>query len=145
MLWVSFKGFFFPFHFLLISFFCHLLTGHHSFFKIRYKNTLLQNVEITWTVSLACLLETLTAAGVSCRGGQSCKENYITTVIALSLCPHSTLWCFRCGQRWECKQGSVQGQWLWSFKQTQQCLSVHHLSFYNISRGEKSNVSNGWE
>lgn len=46
-------------------------------------------MEITWTVSLACLLETLTAAGVSCRGGQSCKENYITTMIALSLCPHS--------------------------------------------------------
>lgn len=41
---------------------------------------------ITWTVSLACLPETLTAAGVSYRGGQSRKKNYITTVSALSLC-----------------------------------------------------------
>lgn len=41
---------------------------------------------ITWIVSLACLLETLTAAGVSCRGGQSSEENYITTVKALLLC-----------------------------------------------------------
>ncbi|CAF92705.1 unnamed protein product, partial [Tetraodon nigroviridis] len=53
-------------------------------------------------------------------------------------------WCVlqgRCCQRWECKQGSLQDQWLWSFKQTQQCLSIHHLSFYNISRGEKNNIT----
>uniref|UniRef100_A0A3B4BA67 Sema domain-containing protein n=1 Tax=Periophthalmus magnuspinnatus TaxID=409849 RepID=A0A3B4BA67_9GOBI len=36
-------------------------------------------------------------------------------------------WCVlegRCGQRWECRRGSVHGHWLWSFNQTQQCLSI---------------------
>uniref|UniRef100_A0A671U349 Plexin-B1 n=1 Tax=Sparus aurata TaxID=8175 RepID=A0A671U349_SPAAU len=50
-------------------------------------------------------------------------------------------WCVlegRCGQRWECQRGSVPGQWLWSFNQTQQCLSIQHLSLYNISRGEET-------
>lgn len=51
----------------------------------------------------------------------------------------------RCGQRWECQRGSVQGQWLWSFNQTQQCLSIQHLSLYNISREEKTDVSQGQE
>ncbi|KAM4563998.1 plexin-B1 isoform 2-T2 [Odontesthes bonariensis] len=53
-------------------------------------------------------------------------------------------WCVlegRCGQRWECQRGSVQGQWLWSFNQTQQCLGVQHLSLYNISRGEKTDMA----
>ncbi|XP_061910627.1 plexin-B1 isoform X2 [Entelurus aequoreus] len=53
-------------------------------------------------------------------------------------------WCVlegRCGQRWECRQGSVRGQWLWSFNQTQQCLSIQHLSLYNISRGEKTDIT----
>uniref|UniRef100_A0A667XK98 Plexin-B1 n=1 Tax=Myripristis murdjan TaxID=586833 RepID=A0A667XK98_9TELE len=53
-------------------------------------------------------------------------------------------WCVlegRCGQRWECQRGSLQGHWLWSFDQKQQCLSVQHLSLYNISRGEKTDVS----
>ncbi|XP_061829857.2 plexin-B1 isoform X1 [Nerophis lumbriciformis] len=53
-------------------------------------------------------------------------------------------WCVlegRCGQRWECRQGSVKGQWLWSFNQTQQCLSIQHLSLYNISRGEKTDIT----
>ncbi|XP_041860187.1 plexin-B1-like isoform X2 [Melanotaenia boesemani] len=53
-------------------------------------------------------------------------------------------WCVlegRCGQRWECQRGSVQGQWLWSFNQTQQCLSIQHLSLYNISRGEKTDIA----
>uniref|UniRef100_A0A3Q2DRF4 Plexin b1a n=1 Tax=Cyprinodon variegatus TaxID=28743 RepID=A0A3Q2DRF4_CYPVA len=52
-------------------------------------------------------------------------------------------WCVlegRCGQRWECQRGSLQGQWLWSFNQTQQCLSIQRLSLYNISRGEKADV-----
>uniref|UniRef100_A0A8D0DBG6 Plexin-B1 n=1 Tax=Sander lucioperca TaxID=283035 RepID=A0A8D0DBG6_SANLU len=55
-------------------------------------------------------------------------------------------WCVlegRCGQRWECQRGSVQGQWLWSFNQMQQCLSIQHLSLYNISRGEKTDVMQG--
>uniref|UniRef100_A0A3Q2GBZ6 Plexin-B1 n=1 Tax=Cyprinodon variegatus TaxID=28743 RepID=A0A3Q2GBZ6_CYPVA len=53
-------------------------------------------------------------------------------------------WCVlegRCGQRWECQRGSLQGQWLWSFNQTQQCLSIQRLSLYNISRGEKIALS----
>ncbi|XP_077370888.1 plexin-B1 isoform X2 [Festucalex cinctus] len=53
-------------------------------------------------------------------------------------------WCVlegRCGQRWECRRGSVKGQWLWSFNHTQQCLSIQHLSLYNISRGEKTNIT----
>ncbi|XP_019743599.1 plexin-B1-like isoform X3 [Hippocampus comes] len=53
-------------------------------------------------------------------------------------------WCVlegRCGQRWECRRGSIKGQWLWSFNHTQQCLSIQHLSLYNISRGEKTNIT----
>ncbi|CAN9515862.1 unnamed protein product [Ophioblennius macclurei] len=53
-------------------------------------------------------------------------------------------WCVlegRCGQRWECQRGSARGQWLWSFNQTQQCLAIQHLSLYNISRGEKTDIS----
>ncbi|XP_061637326.1 plexin-B1 isoform X2 [Phyllopteryx taeniolatus] len=53
-------------------------------------------------------------------------------------------WCVlegRCEQRWECRRGSVKGQWLWSFNHTQQCLSIQHLSLYNISRGEKTNIT----
>ncbi|KAM6982886.1 plexin-B1 [Tautogolabrus adspersus] len=53
-------------------------------------------------------------------------------------------WCVlegRCGQRWECQRGSEQGQWLWSFNQTQQCLGIQHLSLYNISRGEETDIT----
>uniref|UniRef100_A0A3Q3XND1 Sema domain-containing protein n=1 Tax=Mola mola TaxID=94237 RepID=A0A3Q3XND1_MOLML len=53
-------------------------------------------------------------------------------------------WCVlegRCGKHWECQRRSVQGQWLWSFNQTQQCLSIQHLSLYNISRGEKTDIT----
>ncbi|KAJ0064660.1 hypothetical protein NL108_011519, partial [Boleophthalmus pectinirostris] len=53
-------------------------------------------------------------------------------------------WCVlegRCGQRWECGRGSVHGHWLWSFNQTQQCLSIQQLSLYNISRGEKTEIT----
>ncbi|XP_077458372.1 plexin-B1-like isoform X3 [Stigmatopora argus] len=53
-------------------------------------------------------------------------------------------WCVlegRCGQRWECRRGSDKGQWLWSFNHTQQCLSIQHLSLYNISHGETTNIS----
>ncbi|XP_020560087.2 plexin-B1 isoform X2 [Oryzias latipes] len=53
-------------------------------------------------------------------------------------------WCVlegRCGQRWECQRGSVHGQWLWSFNQTQQCLSIQHLNLYNISLGEITGVA----
>lgn len=53
-------------------------------------------------------------------------------------------WCVlegRCGQRWECQRGSVQGHWLWSFNQTQQCLSIQQLSLYNISRGERTDIT----
>ncbi|KAK7884780.1 hypothetical protein WMY93_027903 [Mugilogobius chulae] len=53
-------------------------------------------------------------------------------------------WCVlegRCGQRWECRRGSVHGHWLWSFNQTQQCLSIQQLSLYNISRGEMTEIT----
>ncbi|XP_031732799.1 plexin-B1-like isoform X2 [Anarrhichthys ocellatus] len=53
-------------------------------------------------------------------------------------------WCVlegRCGQLWECQRGSVRGQWLWSFNQTQQCLGIQRLSLYNISRGEKTDIT----
>ncbi|KAM9856306.1 plexin-B1-like [Aulostomus maculatus] len=53
-------------------------------------------------------------------------------------------WCVlegRCGQRQECQRGSVNSQWLWSFNKTQQCLSIQHLSLYNISRGEKTDIT----
>ncbi|KAJ0036589.1 hypothetical protein NQD34_005266 [Periophthalmus magnuspinnatus] len=53
-------------------------------------------------------------------------------------------WCVlegRCGQRWECRRGSVHGHWLWSFNQTQQCLSIQQLSLYNISRGVKTEIT----
>uniref|UniRef100_A0A7N6FCS9 Plexin-B1 n=1 Tax=Anabas testudineus TaxID=64144 RepID=A0A7N6FCS9_ANATE len=45
-------------------------------------------------------------------------------------------WCVlegRCGQRRECQRGSLQGQWLWSFNQTQQCLSIQHLKLDGMS------------
>lgn len=61
------------------------------------------------------------------------------TVCAVSV-PLTLLRYFRCGQRWECQRGSLQGHWLWSFNLTQQCLSVQHLSLYNISLGEKTDV-----
>uniref|UniRef100_A0A8C7CZR0 Plexin-B1 n=1 Tax=Oncorhynchus kisutch TaxID=8019 RepID=A0A8C7CZR0_ONCKI len=47
-------------------------------------------------------------------------------------------WCVlegRCGQRSQCSRGALQGQWLWSFDQQQQCLSIQSLSLYNISLG----------
>lgn len=53
-------------------------------------------------------------------------------------------WCVlegRCGQSWECRRGSVHGHWLWSFNQSQQCLSIQQLSLYNISRGEKTEIT----
>lgn len=78
------------------------------------------------------------------------KKSQCATECCLASCPPSSfpvyltsLWHFRCGQRWECQRGSVQGQWLWSFNQTQQCLSIQHLSLYNISRGEKTDVIQG--
>uniref|UniRef100_A0A665TAT4 Plexin-B1 n=1 Tax=Echeneis naucrates TaxID=173247 RepID=A0A665TAT4_ECHNA len=39
----------------------------------------------------------------------------------------------------------VHEQWLWSFNQTQQCLSIQNLSLYNISRGEITDVILGRE
>uniref|UniRef100_A0A8C7NFS0 Plexin-B1 n=1 Tax=Oncorhynchus mykiss TaxID=8022 RepID=A0A8C7NFS0_ONCMY len=50
-------------------------------------------------------------------------------------------WCVlegRCGQRSQCSRGALQGQWLWSFDQQQQCLSIQSLSLYNISLGVKT-------
>uniref|UniRef100_A0A665TAN6 Plexin-B1 n=1 Tax=Echeneis naucrates TaxID=173247 RepID=A0A665TAN6_ECHNA len=51
-------------------------------------------------------------------------------------------WCVLEGRyRWECQRGSLQEQWLWSFNQTQQCLSIQNLSLYNISRGEITDIT----
>uniref|UniRef100_A0A673IQ08 Plexin-B1 n=1 Tax=Sinocyclocheilus rhinocerous TaxID=307959 RepID=A0A673IQ08_9TELE len=43
-------------------------------------------------------------------------------------------WCVldgRCGMRSDCRLGSVEGHWLWSFDEQQQCLRVESLSQYN--------------
>uniref|UniRef100_A0A8C7D1X2 Plexin-B1 n=1 Tax=Oncorhynchus kisutch TaxID=8019 RepID=A0A8C7D1X2_ONCKI len=53
-------------------------------------------------------------------------------------------WCVlegRCGQRSQCSRGALQGQWLWSFDQQQQCLSIQSLSLYNISLGVKTDIA----
>ncbi|XP_055747345.1 plexin-B1-like isoform X2 [Salvelinus fontinalis] len=52
-------------------------------------------------------------------------------------------WCVlegRCGQRSQCSRGALQGQWLWSFDQQQQCLSIQSLSLYNISLGVETDI-----
>uniref|UniRef100_A0A673LCD2 Plexin-B1 n=1 Tax=Sinocyclocheilus rhinocerous TaxID=307959 RepID=A0A673LCD2_9TELE len=49
-------------------------------------------------------------------------------------------WCVldgRCGMRSDCRLGSVEGHWLWSFDEQQQCLRVESLSQYNASLGEQ--------
>lgn len=144
-----------------------LNTDPHLSVVLRSRSVRWQNVEITWTVSPVCPPEIPTVAGVCWREGASLwilvlfkrgkdKSNggetanalmHITSSVLVSL----TFCCCRCGQRWECQRGSLQGQWLWSFNQAQQCLSIQHLSFYNISRGEKTDVmqgrewGNGWD
>uniref|UniRef100_A0A673ZLT6 Plexin-B1 n=1 Tax=Salmo trutta TaxID=8032 RepID=A0A673ZLT6_SALTR len=53
-------------------------------------------------------------------------------------------WCVlegRCGQRSQCSRGALQGQWLWSFDQQQQCLSIQSLSLYNISLGVETDIA----
>uniref|UniRef100_A0A4W5N545 Plexin-B1 n=1 Tax=Hucho hucho TaxID=62062 RepID=A0A4W5N545_9TELE len=53
-------------------------------------------------------------------------------------------WCVlegRCGQCSQCSRGALQDQWLWSFDQQQQCLSIQSLSLYNISRGEETDIA----
>uniref|UniRef100_A0A673IMB6 Plexin-B1 n=1 Tax=Sinocyclocheilus rhinocerous TaxID=307959 RepID=A0A673IMB6_9TELE len=52
-------------------------------------------------------------------------------------------WCVldgRCGMRSDCRLGSVEGHWLWSFDEQQQCLRVESLSQYNASLGEQKQV-----
>ncbi|XP_028680882.1 plexin-B1 isoform X1 [Erpetoichthys calabaricus] len=52
-------------------------------------------------------------------------------------------WCVlkgRCGRRSECRRSESPGQWLWSYDQQQQCLTVQSLSPSNISREEKRNI-----
>ncbi|CAB1330212.1 unnamed protein product [Coregonus sp. 'balchen'] len=46
-----------------------------------------------------------------------------------------------CGQRPSAVGGLCRGQWLWSFDQQQQCLSIQSLSLYNISRGEETDIA----
>ncbi|KAI7793973.1 plexin-B1 isoform X2 [Triplophysa rosa] len=53
-------------------------------------------------------------------------------------------WCVldgRCGMRSDCKLGSVEGHWLWSFVEQQQCLRVESLSQYNASLGEQKQIA----
>nr|XP_009294949.1 plexin-B1 isoform X3 [Danio rerio] len=53
-------------------------------------------------------------------------------------------WCVldgRCGMRSDCRLGSVEGHWLWSFDEQQQCLSVQSLSQYNASLGEQKRIT----
>uniref|UniRef100_A0A673CND3 Plexin b1a n=1 Tax=Sphaeramia orbicularis TaxID=375764 RepID=A0A673CND3_9TELE len=111
-----------------------------------------------WTTSSA----RLTAVAVSVKDGHSIaflgdskgtlhkvldsKVNYIHMDCQSCLSDKDPYcgWCVlegRCGQRWECQRGSVQGHWLWSFNQTQQCLSIQHLSLYNISRGQETHIT----
>lgn len=79
------------------------------------------------------------------NGGATVNSVFLLSTSSLSVTLLTPLWSFRCGQRWECQRGSVPGQWLWSFNQTQQCLSIQHLSLYNISRGEETDVIQGKE
>ncbi|XP_036447631.1 plexin-B1 [Colossoma macropomum] len=53
-------------------------------------------------------------------------------------------WCVlegKCGVRSDCRRGSGQGHWLWSFDKEQKCLRVESLSQHNISIGEQKNVA----
>uniref|UniRef100_A0A8C2HLT6 Plexin b1a n=1 Tax=Cyprinus carpio TaxID=7962 RepID=A0A8C2HLT6_CYPCA len=55
-------------------------------------------------------------------------------------------WCVldgRCGMRSDCRLGSVEGHWLWSFDEQQQCLRVESLSQYNASLGEQKQIAVG--
>uniref|UniRef100_A0A8C1QX51 Plexin-B1 n=1 Tax=Cyprinus carpio TaxID=7962 RepID=A0A8C1QX51_CYPCA len=55
-------------------------------------------------------------------------------------------WCVldgRCGLRSDCRLGSVEGHWLWSFDEQQQCLRVESLSQYNASLGEQKQIAVG--
>ncbi|XP_051948044.1 plexin-B1 [Xyrauchen texanus] len=53
-------------------------------------------------------------------------------------------WCVldgRCGVRSDCRFGSVEGHWLWSFDEQQQCLRVESLSQCNASLGEQKQIA----
>ncbi|XP_066527803.1 plexin-B1 isoform X2 [Hoplias malabaricus] len=53
-------------------------------------------------------------------------------------------WCVlegKCGVRSDCRWGSREGHWLWSFDEERKCLRVESLSQYNISIGEKKSVA----
>ncbi|XP_067302725.1 plexin-B1 isoform X4 [Pseudorasbora parva] len=53
-------------------------------------------------------------------------------------------WCVldgRCGMRSDCRLGSVEGHWLWSFDEQQQCLRVESLGQYNASLGEQKLIA----
>ncbi|KAI4873769.1 hypothetical protein NFI96_010626 [Prochilodus magdalenae] len=53
-------------------------------------------------------------------------------------------WCVlegKCGVRTDCKRGSDEGHWLWSFDEEQKCLRVESLSQHNISIGEQKSVT----
>ncbi|XP_059383421.1 plexin-B1-like isoform X3 [Carassius carassius] len=55
-------------------------------------------------------------------------------------------WCVldgRCGMRSDCRLGSVEGHWLWSLDEQQQCLRVESLSQNNASLGEQKQIAVG--
>lgn len=88
---------------------------------------------------LVCPWGTVSVLSFSLYLQFSLFSSFITLLCLIVLCCAMLRW-FRCGQRWECQRGSLQGQWLWSFNQTQQCLGIQRLSLYNISLGEKADV-----
>ncbi|XP_076840019.1 LOW QUALITY PROTEIN: plexin-B1 [Brachyhypopomus gauderio] len=52
-------------------------------------------------------------------------------------------WCVlegKCGVLSDCRRGSVDGHWLWSFNEEHKCMRVQSLSQSNISLGEQKNV-----
>ncbi|XP_076012592.1 plexin-B1 isoform X2 [Genypterus blacodes] len=53
-------------------------------------------------------------------------------------------WCVlegRCVLQSECARGVQPGQWLWSFDMEQQCLTIHNLNPFNVSREESRTIS----
>ncbi len=123
---------------------------------VRWRRGLWQSVTSTLIALPVWQWRTHTAVGVFLTAGEfhlvipalDCNFQFILGVF-LSVCPlsysSSCLLCFsprssRCGMRSDCRLGSVEGHWLWSFDEQQQCLRVGSLSQYNASLGEQKQV-----
>uniref|UniRef100_A0A669EFU2 Plexin-B1 n=1 Tax=Oreochromis niloticus TaxID=8128 RepID=A0A669EFU2_ORENI len=119
--------------------------GHSIAFLGDSRGTLHKVAQTFICYTLVPLLSTLVISVVEKRPVAECGD-HLDCQSCLSARDPYCGWCVlegRCGQRWECQRGSEQGHWLWSFNQTQQCLSIQHLSLYNISRGEETDVIQG--